>query len=247
MKEISQCWFLLPFTSNVTDNVTSVIELLRTRPEAEVGLSCVRIYLRPNPTWESSWQISHVLLCIIAFPFSALRMKRSDVFHRTFIFHYFSWQAEHKNKCFLCEGVHVFLFQGLTSSAESCGGSGDLIKPWRKLLNWVGYLYITLWNWENRLSFRILPEVTNWSSLSISWSIACPPLPSVNMFCALIKFLRSADLKIILLWCVRKQQHSILIDFLNIFGQIFAFSESTFLPCIHQNCFDLHSAVILAD
>lgn len=57
---------LLPFTSNVTDNVTAVIELLRTRPEAEVGLSCLRIHFRANP-WEGSYQISHVFLCILVY------------------------------------------------------------------------------------------------------------------------------------------------------------------------------------
>lgn len=148
MKKIAE--FLLPFSSNVLDNVTAVIELLRTRPEAEIGLSCVRIYLKPNPTRVPDRFPMHycVLLSSLSQLWWGWRGEHSCL-PLSIYFPLFPLAAEHKSKCFLCEGEFEFLFQVLTSSVKSCGGSGDLIKPWRKLLTWVGYLNITLWNWEN--------------------------------------------------------------------------------------------------
>lgn len=118
MKEISPSLFLLPLIF-VIDNVVAVIELLRTRPEAEVGLSCGRLYLRPQFHLREFLTAFPCIIVYYCLPFPSLdgdEEGSTTVFHGAFIFHCFSWQAEHKSKCFLCEkGVCAFLLEVLAS------------------------------------------------------------------------------------------------------------------------------------
>lgn len=191
--------------------------------------------LGPIPP-EISWQLSHVLLCISVLPSPAvMRMKRRAQLSSTkHLFSTISPGSRTSKQMFsLWREVWIPLLSLDIFCKVMWGiwGFDEALKETSALSGISWYPIVALG--EHRLS----PESAwreNWSSPSIPWSMACPSVPTVNMFCALIRCIRSADVKIIILWCVRKQEHSILIDFLNIFRQIFTFFGLAFLHWAHH-------------
>lgn len=55
--------------------------------------------------------------CLLFLSIDDYKEDSISVFRGAFIFHYFTWQTEHKNEWAFCEGVCIYLFQALVSSA----------------------------------------------------------------------------------------------------------------------------------
>lgn len=140
-----QLLFLLPWTGNVTGNVATVTDFLKSRPETAGNLSCLRLYLCPKSHFREF--LTDFACTIFSFLVRMWIKRTAQPSSIEYIFFPLFLLADGRLR-------EWALWQGVSTSSkpQGCllgylGPSGDLLQLWSNLLGCVGCLI--WWSQEN--------------------------------------------------------------------------------------------------